>query len=200
MSKEPVDNIVWIPARELKPNSYNPNVVFNTELNLLEESILRNGWVQPIVINPNNIIIDGFHRYSLSMISKKLQSKYAEEVPCVIVDISDAEAMMMTVRMNRAKGKHAAIKMSDIVQTLIDEHGLTPEDLISGMGMTESEIGLLYDGTLLKHVDWQSKKYSKAWIPVETKFLSEEELREMGIETEESTEFERESEDDGNVE
>lgn len=200
MSKEPVDNIVWIPARELKPNSYNPNVVFNTELNLLEESILRNGWVQPIVINPNKIIIDGFHRYSLSMISQKLQSKYAEEVPCVIVDISDAEAMMMTVRMNRAKGKHAAIRMSDIVQTLIDEHGLTPEDLISGMGMTDSEVALLYDGTLLKHVDWQSKKYSKAWIPVETRFLSEEELREMGIESEESVEFERESEDDGNTE
>jgi ParB-like chromosome segregation protein Spo0J len=197
MSKEPVDNIVWIPARELKPNSYNPNVVFNTELNLLEESILRNGWVQPIVINPNKIIIDGYHRYSLSLMSAKLQSKYAEEVPCVIVDISDAEAMMMTVRMNRAKGKHAAIKMSDIVQELIDKYELSVDDLVSGMGMTESEVGLLYDGTLLKHVDWQSKKYSKAWVPVETKHLSEEELREMGIETEESSEFERESEDNG---
>lgn len=199
MSKEPVDNIVWIPARELKPNSYNPNTVFNTELTLLEESILKDGWVQPIIINPNYIIIDGFHRWSISCISEKLASRYAEEVPCVIVDKTDAEAMMMTVRMNRAKGKHAAIKMADIVQTLIDDHGCTPDDLVQGMGMTLSEIELLYDGTLLKHVNWQNKEYSRAWVPIETRFYTHEQLVDMGVESEDESDFERETEDDGDA-
>lgn len=199
MSKDPVDNIVWLPARDLKPNLYNPNVVFNTELTLLEESILRTGWVQPILVNTGLIIIDGFHRFSLSLISDKLRSIYAEEVPCVVLDVSDPEAMMMTIRMNRAKGKHAAIKMADIVQQLIDDYGLGPKDLMEGMGMTASEVELLYDGTLLKHVDWQSKKYSRAWIPIETRHHTHEELVEMGVESEEESEFERESEDDGNA-
>lgn len=198
MSKEPVDNIVWLPARDLQPNGYNPNTVFNTELRLLEESILRSGWVQPVLVNTNKIIIDGFHRWSLSCISNKLASKYAEEVPCVVLDISDAEAMMMTVRMNRAKGKHAAIKMADIVQILIDKYEMTPQDLVDGMGMTTSEIELLYDGTLLKHVDWQNKEYSRAWVPVETRNHTHDELVTMGIESEEDSEFERDSDDDGN--
>lgn len=195
MSAEPVDNIVWIPSRELNPNSYNPNTVFNTELKLLEENILRHGWIQPILINKNNIIIDGFHRWSLSMISEPLKSKYAEEVPCVVMDIPDHEAIMLTVRMNRAKGKHAAIKMSSIVQQLVDDYGLSVEEMVDGMGMTKSEVELLYDGTLLKHVDWQNKKYSKAWVPIETRHHSHEELVEMGIE--EPEEFEREAENDG---
>jgi len=199
MSNEPVDNVVWIPARELKPNGYNPNTVFNTELTLLEESILRDGWVQPIIINGNKIIIDGFHRWSLSCISDKLASKYAEEIPCVVLDIPDDEAMMMTVRMNRAKGKHAAIKMAEIVQILVDDYGRTPEDLVEGMGMTLSEIELLYDGTLLKHVNWQNKEYSKAWVPIETRFYTHEQLVNMGVESEEDSDFERESDDDGNT-
>lgn len=172
--KHPVDNIVWIESRKLTANGYNPNVVFNQELNLLEESILMMGWIFPIIVNTNNIIIDGFHRWMLSTTSQRIRERDAEEVPCVVLDISDREAMMMTVRMNRAKGTHVAFRMSELVQILRDDYGVTPEEMILKMGMTPGEVELLYDGSLLKHHNLEKYKYSNAWVPVETRKLDAE--------------------------
>ncbi len=177
--KDPIDNVVWLPARELWANGWNPNVVFNTELRLLEETILELGWLQSILINPDKMIIDGFHRVQLSISSPRLQSRYAEEVPCAVADLSIPEAMMMTVRINRAKGQHVAYKMSDLVKTLVDEYGATIDDMVTGMGMTKSEISLLYDGTLIKRKELQTREYSKAWVPVETTHLSQEERDQL---------------------
>ena len=63
---DPINNIEWLDANELDGNDYYPNVVFTPELKLLELSILKTGWVQPILISRDKIIIDGFHRWSLS--------------------------------------------------------------------------------------------------------------------------------------
>lgn len=171
--KHPIDDIIWLESRKLQGNSWNPNVVFTQELNLLEESILTMGWIFPIIVNRNYVIIDGFHRWMLSTTSQKIRERDAEEVPCVVVDIDDREAMMMTVRMNRAKGTHIAFRMSDLVQDLIDNYGVTPEECIQKMGMTPSEVVLLHDGSLLKHHKLEGYKYSNAWIPVETKKLDD---------------------------
>ena len=62
---DPISRVEWIDVRELNANDYNPNVVLNKELSLLEFSILKNGWIQPILINSDNTIIDGYHRYFL---------------------------------------------------------------------------------------------------------------------------------------
>ena len=53
----PIDNIKWLDANELNGNDYNPNVVFTPELKLLETSILKTGWVQPILISKDKTII-----------------------------------------------------------------------------------------------------------------------------------------------
>lgn len=172
--RQPLANIEWIPAGDLHQNSWNPNAVFDQELNLLEESILAMGWIQPIVVNKNLMIIDGFHRWQLSLNSKRLIERDAQEVPCVILDITDREAMMMTVRINRAKGTHVAFRMSELVQTLVEDYGVTPQEMVTKMGMTKTEVQLLLDGSLLKHHKLEKYRYSKAWVPVETTKLDKE--------------------------
>lgn len=176
---DPIDKIRWVPSRELKANWWNPNHVFNKELELLETSLLSDGWTDAIKINSNNMIIDGFHRWRLSMDSAALVRKYAEEVPCVVLDVSDREAMFRTVRYNRAKGTHAAFRMSELVQTLVDDYGATPEECISKMGMTSGEVELLYDGSLLKRHKLENYKYSNSWVPVETRRLDKETVRQI---------------------
>ena len=47
----------------LQANGYNPNVVLKTELELLEFSVLKTGWIQPILVSRDYVIIDGFHRF-----------------------------------------------------------------------------------------------------------------------------------------
>lgn len=172
---EPIENIVWKPSRNLRQNAWNPNVVFSPELRLLEESILRNGWLQPIIISNTDLIIDGFHRWRLSMDSPAIRDRWFEEVPCVVFDISDPEAMMLTVRINRAKGTHVAVRLSDVIQELHNDLGCTVEEIMRGCGMGKKEVELLLAGTLLKTRNLETYKYSKAWIPIETRHAKKEE-------------------------
>src|SRR4051794_25523211 len=116
--KEPISRIEWRDAATLRANEYNPNVVFTPELRLLERSLLLTGWVQPILILEDGTIIDGFHRSRLSAESPALKARYDGKVPCAVLDVPRSQAMILTIRMNRAKGTHVAVRMSEIVREL----------------------------------------------------------------------------------
>jgi hypothetical protein len=165
---EPVENIQWIECDKLVANHYNPNRVMNAEMNLIERSILRTGWIQPILINKNFTIIDGFHRWTLSRLSTQLREKYHGRVPCAILDVSDAEAMMITVRINRAKGTHLAFRMSEYIKELIQKHKIPMDDLARDIGATIDEVELLMKSDVFEHKDIQNWTYSEAWFPAES--------------------------------
>ena len=160
---EPISKVEWIDVNELDANEYNPNVVLNKELSLLEFSILKNGWIQPILIDKNNVIIDGYHRYYLSKTSKKLGKVYERKAPCVRMDLDEAERMLLTIRINRAKGNHVAIKMHEIVRALIDEHQVTKEYICESIGAGIQEVDLLYKEGVFDALNIKEHKYSKAW-------------------------------------
>ena len=165
---EPVEDIKWIAAKDLKANHYNPNRVMNAEMNLIERSILKTGWIQPILVNRNNVIIDGFHRWTLSQVSQELKAKYDGKVPCAVLDVSDVEAMVITVRINRAKGTHLAFRMSEYVRELVEKHGIPMDDLAKDIGATFEEIQLLMKSDMFEHKDVENWAYSEAWFPVES--------------------------------
>jgi len=166
---EPIDNIAWVKADELTANDYNPNIVFTPELKLLERSIIKTGWVQPILISSDNIIIDGFHRWMLSKESPAIKEKYKGMVPAAVIDVDRAAAMVMTVRMNRAKGSAVAIDMARLVKELINDLGLPPEQVAQEIGATPDEVNLLLQEGVFKAKDTKNWKYSKAWYPAESK-------------------------------
>lgn len=163
--KHPIDSIEWVPVDDLQANSWNPNFVYTQELRLLERSILQQGWIQPILINRERLIIDGFHRASLAKTSKAVRSLTSGKVPCAVLDVSTAEAMMLTVRMNRAKGSHIAIKMHELVAELVTVHGQTPKYIAESIGATADEVELLLQDGVFKALKIEEHKYSTAWIP-----------------------------------
>lgn len=163
---EPISRIEWRDAASLSANEYNPNVVFTPELKLLERSILLTGFVQPILITEDGTIIDGFHRTRLSMESATLKKRYGGKVPCAVLDVSRSQAMILTIRMNRAKGTHVAVRMSDIVRELIDVHKCDPQEVAIEIGATKDEIDLLYQDGIFKMKNIDKYQYSKAWYPV----------------------------------
>jgi len=165
---DPVDHIEWRDGETLNPNFWNPNVVFNPELHLLERSILRTGWVQPILINPDGIIIDGFHRWRLAMTSKPLLQRYRGRVPCSVIDVDELGAMLLTVRMNRAKGSHIATRMHEFVTRLLNDFHVDPTWLAQEIGATKEEIDLLTQENVFKARKLQDHRYSRAWYPIET--------------------------------
>lgn len=165
---EPVEDIQWIDCDKLQANHYNPNRVMNAEMNLIEKSILRTGWIQPILVNKNFYIIDGFHRWTLSRLSSQLRERYNGKVPCAVLDVTDAEAMVITVRINRAKGTHLAFRMSEYVKELVQKHNMTLEYLAGEIGATIDEVQLLMRADMFEHKDVENWAYSEAWFPAES--------------------------------
>ena len=167
MKTDPIDNIKWVNADELDSNNYNPNYVQKQELRLLEKSILENGWIQPILINPDNIIIDGFHRWYLSKESVALQHKYKGKVPVAVLDVNRSEAMAITIRINRAKGSHVAVRMSKIICELLNQHNMDIKEVADKIGANADEVELLSQENVFKVRNIKDYKYSKAWVPEE---------------------------------
>jgi ParB-like chromosome segregation protein Spo0J len=169
MRTDPIDNIKWVAAETLDPNNYNPNVVHTPELRLLEKSIVSNGWIQPILVNPDGIIIDGYHRWRLAQDSETLVRKYGKLVPVATLNVSRSEAMAITIRMNWAKGTHVAVRMSDMVDEMVNRHGMTKEEIATKIGATLDEVELLSKKDVFKVKDTANAPYSKAWVPEETR-------------------------------
>ena len=166
---EPLEQIKWLNHKELTANNYNPNCVFTPELKLLERSILLTGWVQPILAAKDMTIIDGFHRWMLSKESESMNKRWGGFMPVAVLDVDRAQAMILTVRMNRAKGSHIAVRMHEMVTELIDVHKLDKQELALELGATMEEIDLLYQEGVFTHKNIANYRYSKAWIPKESR-------------------------------
>lgn len=162
---EPIERIEWLAAAELRANDYNPNVVFTPELKLLEFSLLATGWIQPILVARDMTIIDGFHRTLLQLKSKACQARWGGLVPCVVMDIPRSEAIALTVRINRAKGSHVAVKMAELVKELVQEHGWAQPRVCAEIGATKQEVELLLQEGVFSAKGIKTHQYSKAWYP-----------------------------------
>jgi ParB-like chromosome segregation protein Spo0J len=164
---DPVDHVRWIPADTLDPNAWNPNRVHRPELRLLERSILSTGWLQPILVNRDRLIIDGFHRWRLAQDSKPIRARWRGRVPVAALDVDRPTAMLMTVRINRAKGSHGAVSMASLVKELLTVHMVDPDQIAAEIGGTRAEVDLLAQDGVFAERDIPNWAYSPAWYPVD---------------------------------
>jgi ParB-like chromosome segregation protein Spo0J len=136
---QPINAVQWIERDLLSPNAYNPNRVAGPEMKLLKISILEDGWTQPIVINTNYEIVDGFHRWTVSG-DKDVQKVTGSLVPVVMTrPADDAHQKMSTIRHNRARGTHGVLNMSEIIQSMVDS-GLSKQEIMARLQMEEEEV------------------------------------------------------------
>lgn len=145
----PLRNVQFVDRTKLQANDYNPNKVNEQNLQLLQQSILANGWTMPIVVRPDYTIIDGFHRWTVSG-REPLNSKLGGQVPVVVVEHSDRSGDIYgTITHNRARGTHLLEPMKNIVQELLEagksvkeigkETGMKPEEIFRLANFTREE-------------------------------------------------------------
>jgi len=160
----PLHRLQWIHRNTLSPNNYNPNAVAPTELELLKTSIKEDGWTQPIVVNPDMTIVDGFHRWTCSG-HDDIYNLTDGYVPVVILEPKDREHQQMsTIRHNRARGRHGILEMGRIVKDLL-ENGKTVEEVMKRLKMEREEVmRLLNTQGIMSNPDLD-KPYSKSWTP-----------------------------------
>ena len=135
----PVSRVEWIEAARLSANDYNPNSVAPPELELLIESIVQDGFTQPIVVDrPSMQIVDGYHRWRVS-IDMRVHAIYGGFVPVVFTEFSKEHRVASTVRHNRARGAHGVLKMANLVE-LLRENGVSNDAIAMNLGMEEEEL------------------------------------------------------------
>lgn len=164
---DPINNIEWVDATSLFANTWNPNRVAKAELRLLELSLLKTGWIQPILATRDGMIIDGFHRWRLTQDSKTVKRQYDGLIPVTFLDLSRPEGMMLTIRINRAKGTHSSVHMSRIIHELIGEHAYEREEIARAIGATKKEVDLLAQDGVFAAREIKNHAYSPAWYPKE---------------------------------
>lgn len=164
---EPVDCVVWVPAEDVTANEYNPNKVAPPEMELLEVSIVNDGYTQPIVTwakDDTHEVVDGFHRSRVGKESKLVAKRVQGYLPVVEIRKEQQgknDRIASTIRHNRARGKHQVDAMSEIVLELKNRNW-TNKRIAKELGMDEDEILRLCQITGLEHL-FTDQDFSRAW-------------------------------------
>jgi len=138
-------------------------------MKLIETSIIEDGWTAAIVIDEDNNIVDGFHRFTISSNTKsRLYKLFAGYVPTIVTkNKSRQDKMMSTIRHNRARGTHTVLNMAKIIQEMIDAK-MCVEEIMSRLGMEKEEVQRLAQRVGIPKSDIISNaEWSKSWIPSE---------------------------------
>jgi ParB-like chromosome segregation protein Spo0J len=161
IKEHPVNFVKWVESSKVQANDYNPNTVAKPEMELLELSILEDGFTQPIVVwqvDDKYEVIDGFHRH---LVGKKIGLSH---LPVVIINenrTDKADRIASTIRHNRARGKHQVGAMSEIVQEL-SRRNWSENKIGKELGMEPDEVLRLKQISGLADI-FGDEEFSEAW-------------------------------------
>ena len=91
--------ILPLPVEELKPDPANPRRISDEELESLTRSIREFGLVEPVVVRKEDHVVIGGHQRLLA--ARRLGLK---QVPVVLVDLSQEQARLLNLALNRISG------------------------------------------------------------------------------------------------
>jgi len=126
--------IKMVETEALKPNEYNPNIMTDEQFQSLVDDFRENGFVgQPIIINDNNEIIDGEHRWRAASFLN------FEAVPVVYFNPRDADHQkMLTIGWNAKRGEMSPLKLAGLISELNQKYTL--EELSSKLGFSANQL------------------------------------------------------------
>jgi len=125
----------------LRPNARNPRRAFSdTELDELTASLRERGIIQPIVVRPASgaagahEIIAGERRW------RAAQRAGLHEVPVIIVEATDAEALQLAIIENVQRADLNPLEEADGYRALIEEFGNSQEEIAKIVGKSRSYV------------------------------------------------------------
>lgn len=157
----------------VQANTYNPNSVPKSKMELLRQSIIDNGFAFPVVVvyDPDLeklVVIDGFHRYLISGPDWLGMS----HIPVAVLGHDISKRMAATWQFNKARGFHQVDMDADLIRALIQQ-GMIEEDICTHLGVDLETVHRYKQMTgiaeLFKNVIW-----SMPWEMVE---VDDDEIR-----------------------
>jgi len=104
--------ITHVRIEDLSLASYNPRRIAPGELAKLKQSIERFGMVEPIVARKDGTIVGGHQRYEAA------RQLGIERVPTVFVDVSDNEAKLLNLALNKISGEWDTMRLASLLSEL----------------------------------------------------------------------------------
>src|SRR5262245_11347392 len=128
-----------LPIELLRPNPHNPRRAFReAELDELASSIRDRGIIQPIVVRPSGRdayeIIAGERRW------RAAQRANLHDVPVVVVEVSDGEALQLAIIENVQRADLNPIEEAGAYQRLADEFGYSQEEVAKTVGKSRPHV------------------------------------------------------------
>jgi ParB family chromosome partitioning protein len=123
---------------EIRPNAFQPRKDFDeTSIEELAQSIKENGIIQPLVVRKsegNYEIIAGERRW------RAAQRVGLTKVPVIIKDVSDRQALELALVENLQREDLNPIEEAAAYEQLIEDFGLTHEEISTRIGKERSTI------------------------------------------------------------
>lgn len=128
-----------LPISEIVPNREQPRKTFDEEaLAELAQSIEQHGILQPLLVRPlpsgSYQLVAGERRWRAAMMCK------LTEVPVVIKELTDNEAMELAIIENLQREDLNPIEEAEGLQALADKCGYTQEEIASAVGKSRPAI------------------------------------------------------------
>jgi ParB family chromosome partitioning protein len=107
-----------LPLERLKEATWNPNQMDKAMLSRLRESLTRYGLVQNLVVRPLEAgcyeVLSGNQRLQV------LRGLQPSPVPCVVVDLDDAQAKLLSQALNRIGGEDNLGLRAEMLKEILD--------------------------------------------------------------------------------
>jgi len=127
-----MEQVLEIDINKIAYHALNPNEMDSRFFKMLQDSITKYGFIDFLIVREigkgRYQLIDGEHRL---LAAKKLGYK---KLPCVVTKLSDADAKINLLMLNRLKGKLNQVKVAKLLNNLQREEKLTDDQLVKATG------------------------------------------------------------------
>jgi len=137
--KQKTDRVIGISVGDISPSPYQPRVQLDTEsLGELAASIKEKGIVQPIIVRSL-----GSDKYEMIAGERRLRAARRaglSEVPAIVREVDDAEAMALAITENIQREDLNAIELARAYSILVSQFNLTQERLAQAVGKSRPAV------------------------------------------------------------
>ena len=139
-----IDCVLWKKTDNMVVSALNVNHIAPTEKKLLYNSLLENGFTQPIILSRrfgSDFIVDGAKRHNLIMSKATLRTMCHHYIPVCYINnsVDEFNDMAICYRHNHARGKTVIPKLSDFVGTLARQ-GWSDLKIATQLGMDDDAV------------------------------------------------------------
>ncbi len=132
------EEIIELLPQEIEANPYQPRQIFDDEkIQDLAASMKEHGVIQPLIVRRLG------SRYQLVAGERRLRAAMMaglEKVPVVVRDMTDREAMEISLVENLQREDLGPIEEAEAYQRLSDEFGLTQEQIAKRVGKSRPDV------------------------------------------------------------